>query len=48
MKNNLTLKSDIRVNFAITFLNKSSPCRSEGVESPGVEAIISNFLTLGA
>ena len=47
MKNNLTLKSDIRVNFAITFLNKSSPCRSEGVESP-VEAIISNFLTLGA
>lgn len=47
MKNNLTLKSDIRVNFADTFSNKSSPCQSEGVESP-VKAMISNFLTLGA
>lgn len=47
MKNNLILKSDIGDNFADTFLNKSSPCRSEGVESP-VKAMISNFLTLGA
>lgn len=47
MNNNLTLKSDIRVNFADTFLNKSSPCPSEGVESP-VKAMISNFLTLDA